>query len=238
MILITFSGIDGCGKSTHVARTCERLRGQGLRVRPLVTLQFSVTGVFLVLRERLRRKNIGGQAASGTQSVLGSHSVHDDKSSIGARIQTYRGGRTFDQDRRSRMVRLRRMVTYPLDCLALRAVIEFWRLMGTDAVVCDRYVFDKIVCLPRMDGWLARSLRWITPKVDHAFFLDAAPSQAASRKLEHQADYYQTKSLDYRRLAAMTGELQVIDSTSIDAVQRQIDDAIESSIAASPAPAA
>jgi len=237
MILITFSGIDGCGKSTHVARTCDGLRAQGLRVRRLVTLRYSVTGVFLMFRERWRRMGVGEKDASGARSTLVPASVPDLEYPSRPRIQTYRGGRTFDQDRRSRLVRFRRMLTYPLDCMALRAVIETWRLTGIEAVVCDRYVYDKIVCLPRMDGWLARLLRWIMPKVDYAFILDAAPQHAANRKLEHQADYYQTKARDYRRLAEINGELQIIESTSIESVQRQIDDAIESSLSASPATA-
>ena len=218
MLLITFSGLDGCGKSTHVARTCAYLRRRQLRVRRLTTLAYSATGVQTVLRERRRDR-----ARRRNRPPVPPHPLH---------VRTYPGGRTFDEDRRNRWVRWRRIIAYPLDCLVLRVLISWFRWTGYDAVVCDRYVADKLVALVRMDGLLARLLRRIAPHPDHAFLLDTPPDEARARRCEHELDYYITKCNDYRRLAAMNVGLVVIRGTSIDDVQQHI----ESVIAAEPNP--
>lgn len=220
MLLVTFSGLDGCGKTTHVALTCAHLARRGYHVRELVTLGVSATGLYARLREAVQRR------------WRRSRGVDDAHAPQRPRIRTYRNGRTFDADRRDVVVRLRRMVCYPLDCLALRAVIWWLGAWGYTAIVCDRYTFDKLVSLPNPDCRLARLMRRLAPRPDHAIFLDAPPEAASRRKLEHEPDYYQTKYNDYRRLVQMRIGLTAIPSTSIPDTQCQI----EASLAAADQP--
>lgn len=218
MVLITFSGVDGCGKSTHATLTREFLERSGLRVAQFATLKLSLTGIQTLLRERRQAKR--------TRRDNGRHQPEQP------RIRSYPMGHSFDQDRRRLSVRLRRVVAYPIDCIAMRLAIGLLRLARYDAVICDRYTFDKLVALPKKDGPLGRLVRWLAPKPNHAFLLDASPETAIARRREHQDDYYVTKCREYRELAAMNCGLISIKSTSIGQVQARIEAAIQTSVRA------
>ena len=214
MLLITFSGLDGCGKTTHVALTADFLCGQGYRVRELVTLHVSATGVWARLGEGWRK--LARRASPSPPSPRPAT----------PRIRTYAKGRTFAEDRRHWAVRLRRMIVYPLDCVVLSVTIGWLRLLGYEAIVCDRYTFDKMVGLPNPDCFLSRLMRRLAPQPDRAFFLDASPDAAGQRKPEHHYDYYVTKYAGYRRMVEMDCGLQSIPSTTIEQTQACVEAAI------------
>jgi thymidylate kinase len=209
MKLITFSGLDGCGKSTHAALTCKYLAGRGLRAVLLPTLFTSAAGVRTLLAAR-----------------RSSHS-RGDVSVTGHRIRGYAGGRTFDQDRRATAVRIKRAFTYPVDCMVLAAVLRGLRHRGAEAVVCDRYIYDKMVNLPRPLSAGSRLMRWIAPRPDLAVFLDAGYDTIRGRRVEHEPDYYMTKHQAYRQIADELDELTVISSASIAATQGEIERQID-----------
>lgn len=231
MLLVTFSGLDGCGKTTHVARTASYLTEQGWRVRSLATARISAGGVLSRLNESRKRRRSGsfadsnrrrhGVDSAGTLLQRGTERIQESRSACGAFRQT-------TPKRQGRALLHARQFLYPLDCLVLVAWIRVLSLLGYTAIVCDRYIYDKIVNLPYPDGLTARLMRWIAPRPDHAFVIDVAPEVARARRDEHQAEYYETKCTAYRRLCGMGWDLRLIPGTTVDETQRQVEQVIAS----------
>jgi len=212
MYLITFSGLDGCGKSTHVDATVDYLSRCGLNTRSLLTVNISATGVLLFLRRTLQR--------------LGS-SAMDQKTATspsGARIRVYSKGRSFDEDRKRPIVVFKRWLIYPFDALALRVTLAWLSIRGADAVVCDRYTFDKLVNIPNVRSPLSAVVRRLAPTPDLALFLDVTPEQVVERREEHDRSYYETKYACYRKLIDLGWELEPLAPTSIEDTQHRIEE--------------
>jgi thymidylate kinase len=212
MYLITFSGLDGCGKSTHVDATLDYLARCGLTARPLLTVNISATGVLLFLRRTLQRM---GSSAMDQKTAT---------SPSGARIRVYSKGRSFDEDRRRPVVVLKRWLIYPFDAMALRLTLAWLSLRGVDAVVCDRYTFDKLVNLPTVDSPLSSVVRRLAPTPDLALFLDVSPDQAVERREEHDRSYYETKYAGYRKQIDLSWGLEALKPTSIEETQTRIEE--------------
>jgi thymidylate kinase len=207
MLIVTFSGIDGAGKSTQLAQTAAFLRKQGAKVRVLVTLYCSMTGMYALYRERRdARKRVAATAPSPPAS----------------RIRTYPGGRSFDEDRNTRGVRLRRLLAYPIDCFVCSSALMWFRLRGYDVVLCDRYIFDKLVCLANPTGWFARFLVRLVPKPDVGILLAANPIEAEQRKPEHEMDYFESKAQAYRDVQDAGMGLTMVPADTIEQTQQRV----------------
>lgn len=215
MLLITFSGLDGCGKSTHVDRTVLYLTDLGLDVKPATTVSISATGVILFLRRWLQR--MGSSALDQKTAIAPS----------GARIRVYDKNRTFREDQQRRTAIAKRWIAYPLDAIALRCYLHWQALQGVEAVVCDRYIFDKLVNLPDVRSSLSTIVRWLAPSADLAIFLNVTPTQARSRREEHDASYYEAKYDSYRAIVDLGWGLESVEISTIDATQEHIEMRLE-----------
>ena len=216
MQLITFSGLDGCGKSTHVTATVDYFARRDVRAWPLPTVNISATGVLLLFRRMLQRL---GSSALNQKTVT---------APSGARIRAYSKGRSFDEDRRRKITVIKRWLVYPFDAFALRMALGWLSLRGFEAVVCDRYIYDKLVNLPNANCVLSTLVRWLAPTPDLALFLDVDPQRARARREEHDARYYETKYASYRAIVDLDWGLEALDSSSVEPTQRRIEERLQS----------
>jgi thymidylate kinase len=194
-LLITFSGIDGAGKSTQIQTLCDRLHEAGLRCR--VYAFWDDVAVLRPLRE-----------AMGHAIFRGDRGVGKPEAPI----------RRRDKNVRSPLLTLIRLGMYVLDALSLRRFAGRALRSGVDVVIFDRYIFDELANLNLLSPTqclYARSIMKIVPRPGVAFILDADPVRARSRKPEYPLTFLRLCRESYLRLSELHGGMMVIPPRSL-----------------------
>lgn len=189
-LLISFSGVDGAGKSTQIENLRERLTVAGLQVKLLAFWDD------VVVLTRYREEFV--------------HKVYRSEKGIGA------PGKPVD--RRDKNVRawyltIARHLLYLLDAVHLRIVLKAALKSGIDVVIVDRYVYDELANLPleqRATQSFVRLVEKIVPLPDIAYLLDADPAAAHARKPEYPVLFMHKCRVAYHRLAALLGTMTII----------------------------
>ena len=223
-LLVSFSGLDGSGKSTQIERLLGTLRASG---RSPATLAFWDDVVVL---SRYREGFV--------------HRVFGSERGIGA---PGRPVRRRDKNVRRWYLTPLRAALYLLDAVHLRMVVGRARRSGVEFIVIDRYIYDELANLP-LGSPLARAfvrvVQAIVPRPDLAYLLDANPEEAVTRKPEYPLEFMRQCRESYLRLAHMVG-MVIVPAMPLDrvtgAVHRTLQGAVQQPLkpsAAEPAPAA
>ena len=202
-LLISFSGIDGAGKSTQINAIRSRLREAGFRVR-LITFWDDVAG-FGRAREFL------------------THTLFKSEKGMGV---PGRPVQRRDKDVRGWYMTAARFVLYFLDALRLSAVVAK-ASAGTDVdvVLFDRYLYDELANLElgsRLSRAYVRLLLKFVPRPDIAFVLDADPVRARERKPEYRLDFIRTNRASYLALSSVAGGITVIPPLNAEEVTHRL----------------
>ena len=212
-MIISFSGLDGAGKTTQISALTAHLRSRGSNVKA-VTMYDDVS-----VARWLRRRFAGA-----------TRSAESDPSPPASpeRTDTFR----TDKNYFSWPQFLARTAVYVLDALVLhrktRAYCEQY-----DVTIFDRYIHDSLVNLltQRDDAWVRRyikSLLALTPTVDLAIFLDAAPEEAFARKPEYPLAYTRARSAAYKNLfALLPPDRVVVASGDVEEVFQTVRGAVD-----------
>jgi thymidylate kinase len=189
-LLISFSGLDGSGKSTQIDNLRDRLETAGLNVK-LLTFWDDI-----VVMTRYREGFV--------------HTVYGSEKGIGAPGKPVN---RRDKNVRAGYLTIARYVLYLLDAMHLRMVVKAALKSGSDAIIIDRYIYDELANLP-LERPISRRfiniLERIAPKPDIAYLLDADPAAAHKRKPEYPVDFMQKCRAAYYRLASLLGTMTII----------------------------
>jgi thymidylate kinase len=221
-MLVSFSGMDGSGKSTNIAALYAALEASGNRVK-LVTFWDNV-----VVLPRFRSKITA--------------TVFQGETGIGAPDKPVQ---RRDKNLRPWYATLGRCVLYLLDAIHLRWVVRRAFADAPDVVIFDRYLFDQLTTLPleRAAARLyARLLYRLVPHPDLAYLLDADPEAAFKRKPEYPLDFLWQYRRSYQQVNDLLGSMTVIPPLSLDqarlcVAQVAAEAGMRLQIAAAPSPA-
>ncbi len=206
--LIVFSGMDGAGKSTHIARLRDRLVDRGQRVKVLWSRGGYTPGMNR-LKSLLRLAGERAIPAAGP-----------------SRERTARFQRSW--------VRRTWLALAVVDLLLLYGVgIRCWKWLGYH-VLCDRYLedtrLDFDLNFPQehvADWWLWKLLCGLAPRPDASFLLmiSVAQSQERSRqKKEPFPDSAETLQARWEAYASWTSDWYLLDgSRPLAAIAMEID---------------
>jgi thymidylate kinase len=203
-MLISFSGLDGAGKSTQIGQLRSALHAAGLESRTLAFWDDVVVGV------RYREGFV--------------HKVYKSERGIGAPGKPVN---RRDKNMRGWHLTLARHFLYLADAINLRRVIaregrtasRSGKAGGAvEVVILDRYIYDELANLNLKNPFSRTFVRMVSrfvPQPDIAYLLDADPVAAHERKPEYPVDFMRQCRQAYFELAAELGNMTVIPPLSL-----------------------
>jgi thymidylate kinase len=200
--LLSFSGIDGAGKSTQIHSLLAALSQRGLRVR--VIPFWDEIACLTRLRENTGHWVFNGDKGVGTPSAPVSRR---------------------DKNVRSWPMTCFRFCLYLLDALSVRSVIRRVSRSDTDIVVFDRYIYDELANLNLrnpINRTYVRMILKIVPEPDVCYLLDADPVEARARKPEYPVEFIHINRQSYKDLSELISRMAIVPPMSIDNVHRAI----------------
>jgi thymidylate kinase len=201
-IFVSFSGMDGAGKSTQIHNLRTRLTDAGLRVS-LVTFWDDVARL-THLRE-----------ASGHKLFKGDKGIGSPDKPINRR----------DKNVRSWPMTAVRYFLYFVDAISLRLVVKKALRSDADIIIFDRYAYDELANL-NLSNPIARTyvrlVMWFVPRPHVSYLLDADPVQARARKPEYPLEFLFFCRASYMTLSALVGGMAIIPPMPVQEVEREV----------------
>jgi thymidylate kinase len=201
-LLVSFSGIDGAGKSTQIEALSARLTEDGLRVR-LIRFWDDVACLK------------GIRETSGHRIFKGDKGIGSPSAPINRR----------DKNVQSPAMTCIRFFLYFVDAVSVRQVVKRALRSDADVVIFDRYTWDELANLnlrnPVVRAFI-RMLMVFVPRLHVSYLLDADPVQARSRKPEYPLDFLYANRQAYLTLARRIGGITVIAPMPIQEAAQQV----------------
>lgn len=181
-MLITFSGLDGAGKSTLIEHLKTSLEQRGRSVT--VFHNNDHVGVYAYVRA-VRDRLVGPPQPNGQGAKR--------SGALGAALKQIRKAILWNKP-------LRRLI-YPVDLAAFLFYRLYFEKIRKHVLIMDRYFYDTLVDVAdgRHWGWL-RLLERLTPTPDMPVFLDITPEESFARKGEYSVPYLQRRATAYRKV--------------------------------------
>jgi thymidylate kinase len=201
--LISFSGIDGAGKTTQIEHVSSCLQKQGLRVLRLTF--WDHVAVWSNMRAGVGQRTVDSRPADRTGEPL--FAPRNNKHVRKWYLTAARSG------------------MYMLDLARLHRLLASEAVRNSDVVIFDRYIYDQIANIysPSVAARsYARLLLKQTPAPDLAFVLDASPDAAFARKPEYPLEFVHRNRRTFLRLREFVPQLIVISEAREEDVRSEI----------------
>lgn len=201
-LTVSFSGMDGAGKSTQIHALSAHLKETGISVR--IVAFWDDVATLTRFRESVSHTLFRGDKGVGSPE---------------APIERR------DKNVRSRFMTLVRLCLYLADALSLRRAVGRSGNSGAGVVIFDRYTYDELANLSlnrRAIRIYAKLLLKLVPKPSLSFVLDADPEQARARKPEYPVEFLRTCRESYLALSRFVDGLTIIPPMSARDVEWRI----------------
>lgn len=202
--VVSFSGIDGAGKSSQIEALCRSLRHRGYRCA-LYTFWDDVVA-FPKLREHISLRAFRGDKGIGSPTKP---IVRRDKN-----VTTW-------------YTTIFRLFLYALDAFSLSIAVSRSE-SNADFLIFDRYIYDELANLPLKNPavhlYLHLLLKFI-PQPDIALLLDADPEAATIRKPEYPLEFVYRNREAYHRVSKLVG-MNIVPPLSIEQTSGIIDELV------------
>jgi thymidylate kinase len=211
-LLISFSGVDGSGKSTQIENLRSALHNAGLKTTLLAFWDNVVVGV------KYREGFV--------------HKVYKSERGIGAPGKPVN---RRDKNVRGWHLTLARHFLYLLDSIHLVQVVGRAKRSGADVVILDRYIYDELSNL-NLSNPLSRAfvkfVHGFVPRPDIAYLLDADPVAAYARKPEYPVEFMKKCRRVYYELAGILKTMTIIPALDLPEAKVAVLRAAERELAA------
>ena len=201
-VLVSFSGIDGAGKSTQIEALASHLRQDGLRVQ---VIRFWDD----VARLKIIRESAGHKIFKGDKGVGRPEAPIERR----------------DKNVQSPWMTCVRLFLYLVDAVSVRLMVQRALKSGYDLVIFDRYTYDELANLNLENAVIqayARMIMALVPRLHVSFVLDADPVRARERKPEYPLDFLRQNRGAYLRLADLVGGMTVIGPKPVSEVSEAV----------------
>ena len=209
-MLITFSGLDGAGKSTLIEWLRAELERRARRVAVFhMNDHVGVYAYLRAIRDRFRRRHVEARPEGPA-----------GKTPLTRRLVAARNAVIWNKS-------LRRLL-YPVDLVVFWVYRLFVEKLRGRVLIMDRYFYDSLVDVSNGSGtrWV-RFLARLTPTPDLAVFLDISPEESFARKGEYSVEYLRARWQHYRAVAPWVRSALVLDNRDIADTQRTLSRALE-----------
>ncbi len=209
-VLVSFSGIDGAGKSTQIEALARHLRQSGAQVLQLS--YWDDAAVLKRFRENTMIRLFKGEKGIGSPD---------------------KPVRRNDKNVRRWYLTPGRCALFLMDAIHLRLLVHRASALRPDVIIFDRYCYDPLAAMPLDSRWVrqfARILLRVVPKPDLACVLDAWPEAAHRRKPEYPVDFLHRYRNAYLLLADIAG-MKVVPPGTPEEVERHVWKQLQASVA-------
>jgi thymidylate kinase len=223
-MLISFSGLDGAGKSTLIQWMVMHLSERGVRATAFhMNDHIGVYAYARLLRDAmLRVLRAPGTPAADTAPAA---------SSAASQTASRRKHIVLTAARRIERIIVWngtvRSVLYPIDVL----IFLFYRLwiegVRRQVLVMDRYFYDTLVDLTVRRSPAVRFLQWITPVPGVAVLLDISPEESFARKGEYSVPYLRQRHAAYHQVLPRARSMLLVRNDDLAATQRVLTAALD-----------
>ena len=199
---VSFSGVDGAGKSTQINALRSWVEAQGMRVHTIAFWDSVAT--LTSMREGAGHKIFKGEKGVGSP----------DKP-VNRR----------DKNVQSWPMSCVRLCLYALDAVSTRIHVRRALKSDADFIIFDRYIYDQFANLKLRSKFVrayVKLLMKIVPRPDVSYVLDADPVQARARKPEYPLDFIYINRRAYLDLAEMIGGITVVNAGPIQQMQAEV----------------
>jgi thymidylate kinase len=212
-MVITFSGLDGAGKSTLIGW----LEGELERQHRPVTVLHMADGVGLYAGLRAARDSL--------QRLMGRRNVRKSDRPRWAGPPPACGLLGLAHRIRHAILWSKplRRVVYPLDLLIFLVIRFYVATVRGRVLLTDRYFYDTLVDVADDGRWFwVRLLERLTPAPDVPVFLDVSPEESYARKGEYSVAYLARRSAAYRHIAPLIPSAVVLPNADLDDTRRAL----------------
>lgn len=189
--LISFSGIDGAGKTTQIEYLTSYLQNQGQRV--LLLTFWDNVAVWSKMRGGVGQRTMD--------------SLHTDQATQVSFVPKN------NKHIRKWYLSAARAGFYTLDVARLRRLLASPHVKEYDVVIFDRYIYDQIANIYSKSSLAriyAKILLQQTPVPNLAFIIDASPAAAFARKPEFPLEFVNENQRSFLHLRELVPQLIVI----------------------------